>query len=144
MTVLDCMPYRYLAIACLALATHSARAVDVPMNKKLAMEELDSKTCYSTIKSDGQLVAYELNELLASSSGRLVKLQAVGNADVGNRKPRRYRGHGIKVTIVPQKTATHEDDDQELYIVLEEGYAIISDQGQQRRLQVKVSRICTP
>ncbi len=140
----DAMPARYLASAFLALVTHSAGAIDIPMNKHLAVEALDSKTCYSTVKNGRQLMGYELNALLVSSSGKLVKLEAIGSAGVGDGQARRYRGHGIEVTIVPRKIASHEDDDQELYITLEEGYAVVREHGGQRRLQVKVSQICTP
>jgi len=140
----EIVPGRYLAVACLALVMHSAGAIDIPMNKVLAMEALDSKTCYSTVKNGRQLLGYELNELLVSSSGKLAKLEAIGSAGVGDGQARRYRGHGIEVTIVPRKIASHEDDDQELYITLEEGYAVIREHGRQRRLQVKVSQICTP
>jgi hypothetical protein len=140
------MLYRWIIFICMALVLRSAGAIDIPMNRNLAMQALDSKTCYGTVKSRGQLVGYELSStgMLVSSSGKLVELKATGDFVIGERKPRRYVGPGIEVTITPQKVASHEDDEQQLYIVLEEGFAIVSDHGRRQRFQVKVSEICTP
>jgi hypothetical protein len=140
------MTYRLIIFFCMALVLRSAGAIDIPINRNLAMQALDSKTCYGTIKSRGKLVGYELNSmgLLVSSSGKLVALKATGTVAIGERKPRRYVGPGMEVTITPHQVASHADDVQQLYIVLEEGFAIVSDHGRRQRFQVKVSEICTP
>lgn len=138
------MTFRFVVFLCTGIVLRSAAAIDIPMDRSLATEALDSKTCYSTVKSNGQLIGYELNDLLVSSSGKLVRLKATGTFVVGERKPRRYMGHGIEVTIVPQRMMRHDDDNEDLSIVLEEGSAVVSDHGRRQRLQVKVSEICTP
>jgi len=139
------MRYRWIVFFCAALGMHCAAAIDIPMDRKLAMEALDSKTCYSRVKSHGQLLGYELVErLLVSSSGRLVELQATGAFGVGKRETRRYIGHGITVDIVPQRAMKYEDPEQDMTIVLEEGHAVVSERGRRQRLPVEVSEICTP
>lgn len=68
------MTCRWISFLGLTLIMRSAGAIDIPMDGRLATEALDSKTCYSTVKSRGRLVGYELNDLLVSSSGKLVRL----------------------------------------------------------------------
>lgn len=138
------MSYRWIVFFGAALAVCPATAIDIPMDRKLATEALDSKTCYSTIKSLGRLVGYELSDLLVSSSGKLVRLEALGNAAVGDGKPRRYAGHGIEVRILPRQVMRHADDEQELSITLEQGIAFVAEHGRRRRLPVEVSEMCTP
>lgn len=137
------MDYRWTFFPWIALAVSSAGAIDIPMNRDLALEGLDSKTCYSTVRSQGKLVGYELQELLVSSGGQLLKLQATGAFTIGKRKPRRYIGDGIEVTITPQKVLSHEDDIEEQSVVLEEGFATIRDHGRRQRIRVKVIEVCT-
>lgn len=139
------MTRQWIVAICAAFSMCNAAAIDIPMERKLAMDALDSKTCYGTIKSRGQLLGYELNEsLLVSASGRLVELEATGTVEIGKRAPRRYTGHGITVTIVTQRAMRHDDTEQDLYIVLEEGQAVVSEGGRRQRFQVKVIEICTP
>jgi hypothetical protein len=122
----------------------SARAIDIPMNRDLAMERLDSKTCYGTVMSGGRLAGYELAMgLLVSSSGKLVELQPVRGISTSTGKPRRYIGDGIEIEITPQKVMNHEDQEEPLSIVLEEGFIIVNDNGRRQRLPVKVREICT-
>jgi len=139
------MTRQWIVLICAAVSMCDAAAIDIPMQRKLAMEALDSKTCYGTIKTRGQLLGYELGgRLLVSASGRLVELEATGAFEIGKRAPRRYTGHGITVTIVPQRAMRHDDTEEALSIVLEEGRALVSERGRGQGFQVKVSEICTP
>lgn len=108
------------------------------------MDRLDSKTCYGTVMSRGHLTGYELAAgLIVSSSGKLIELKPVGGSSVSTGKPRRYIGHGIGIKIIPQKVMSHEDEGAPLSIVLEEGFAIVNDNGKQKRLPIKVREVCT-
>ncbi len=138
------MAYRWIAFLCMLGAAHPAAAIDIPMSRNLAVDALDSKTCYGTIKSDGQLVGYELNDLLVASSGNLLVLKATGAFVIGKRAPRRYVGHGIEVTISPRTVMSDEKEEEDFSVVLEEGFAVIQERGQRKRIPVKVIELCSP
>lgn len=139
------MTRQWIVLICAAFSMCDAAAIDIPMQRKLAMEALDSKTCYGMIKSREQLLGYELGgRLLVSASGRLVELEATGAFEIGKPVPRRYTGHGITVTIVPLRAMRHDDTEEALSIVLEEGRALVSERGRRQGFQVKVGEICTP
>lgn len=128
--------------SCLAMALtmRYGAAVDIPINPQLAMEALDSKTCYSTIASEGNLVGYELSAgLLLSVARRLVTLPALGAFEVGDSRRRRYFGHGIAVVIVPRRVQREDIEEEATSIIRERGLAIIEDRGRPIQVPIRVT-----
>jgi hypothetical protein len=130
--------------AALLLCAGAARALDIPMDPKLAEVALDSKTCFATLTSKGRLVGYELGErLLASSAGRLVTLATVNRAEVGDGRTRSYAGAGMRVAVAPRRTRRWLPE-PEVEQIREEALMTIAARGGRRTLPVAVRFSCSP
>ena len=119
-------------------------AVDIPMNSALANERLDSKTCFSVVKTQGHLVGYELSDMLVSSGGRLEVLPATGNFDVGDGKRRTYTNGKITVAITPISIKRHDIEKDVVFEIIEKTEAVISEGKRRQRLKLHVKLHCSP
>ncbi|PHV19163.1 hypothetical protein CSQ92_27705 [Janthinobacterium sp. BJB446] len=119
-------------------------AIDIPMNSALANERLDSKTCFSVVKTQGQLLGYELSDMLVSSGGWLEVLPATGSFDVGDGKRRTYTNGKITVAITPISMKRHDIEKDVVFEIIEKAEAVISEGKLRQRLQLQVKLHCSP
>lgn len=121
-------------------------AIDIPMNSALANERLDSKTCFSVVKTQGQgqLVGYELNDMLVSSNGRLEVLPATGSFGVGDGKRRTYTNGKIFVAITPISMKRNDIEEDVVFEIIEKAEAVISEGKLRQRLKLHIKLHCSP
>jgi hypothetical protein len=121
-----------------------ARAIDIPMDAKLAEERLDSKTCYAVLKAGGKLVGYEMaSDLLISSGGRLLAVPAATGHDIGDGLPRRYEGEGLRLDITPLNDKRTDTVPNVSYTIKERADAVLIENGKRRRFRLDVLLSCS-
>jgi hypothetical protein len=133
------------ALALLGWCNAGAAVPDIPMHPDLAMQRLDSKTCYATLERRGKLVGYELGQLLLSVDGRLAALDPVAAAEVGDGQRRVYTGAGLSVMLVPRTTKTRPGATADEFTIDERASLTVIHAGTVHRYgMVDVRLECSP
>lgn len=124
------------------LASTTASAMDIPMDRGLAYKQLDSKTCYSEFSRNGQLAGIELQDLYISQGHKLAILKPVGSFEVGDKTTRKYRGAGTEISIDP--ISSEKTGDDLIYEIREKAKLTITRKGKPVKFNVDVIFKCSP
>lgn len=134
--------FQVISFALTCLASTTASAMDIPMDRGLAYKQLDSKTCYSEFSRNGQLAGIELQDLLISQGHKLAILKPVGSFEVGDKTTRKYRGAGTEISIDP--ISSEKTGDDMVYEIREKARLTITRKGKPIKFNVDVIFKCSP
>lgn len=131
------------SIAFICLASATANAMDIPMDRGLAYKQLDSKTCFSEFSRNGQLAGIELQDLLISQGHKLAILKPVGSFEVGDKTTRKYSGAGTEISIDP--ISSEKTGNDMVYEIREKAKLTITrKKGKPVKFNVDVIFKCSP